>query len=113
VRHVQWQFSGIPTFGPLLFSLFVNDFVGQISSSICHLYANDVQLYLSSHPSTFGRSIARLNEDLDRIHQWYMANRLFINKSSKSQAMIINPSLLTIDVSPLIRLGADVIPHMS
>jgi hypothetical protein len=59
-------------------------------------------------PSTFDRSIARLNKDLDRIHQWSMANRLFIN-SSKSQAMIINPSLLPIDVLLLNRLGADVI----
>jgi hypothetical protein len=101
--------------GALLFSLFINDIVGQISSSnglqmlsICHLYANDAQLYLSSNPFTFDRSIARLNEDLDRIHQWSMANQLIIN-SSKSQAMIINPSLLPIDVSPLIKLGTDVI----
>jgi hypothetical protein len=55
----------------------------------------------------FDSSIARLNEDLARINQWFMANRLFINSSN---AMIINPSLLPIDVSLQIRLGADVIP---
>jgi hypothetical protein len=87
--------------GSLLFSLLINDIVEQISSCNYHLYADDVQLFFSSHPSTFDSSIANLNEDLDRIHQWYMANRLFIN-SSKSQAMIINPSLLPIDVSPQI-----------
>jgi hypothetical protein len=53
-------------------------------------------------------SIARLNKDLDPIHQWSMVNQLFIN-SSKSQAMIINPSLLPIDIPPQMRLGADVI----
>jgi hypothetical protein len=59
--------------GPLLFSLSINDIVGQISSCNYHLYADDVQVYLSSHPSSFYSSIARLNEDLDRIHQWSMA----------------------------------------
>jgi hypothetical protein len=72
---------------PLLFSLFINDIVGHSCSY--HLYAEDVQLYLTSNPSTSDSSIARLNEVLDRIHQWYLANRL-----------IINPPLLPIDVSP-------------
>jgi hypothetical protein len=109
----QWILFGIPTgysgrgAGFSAWTFF-SDF-GQISSCNYRLCAADVQLYLSSHPSTFDSPIARLNEDLDRIHQWSMANRLFIN-SSKSQSMIINPSLLPIDVSPQIRLGADVIP---
>jgi hypothetical protein len=74
--------------------------------TIQNFYFKNLQLYLSSHPSTFDSSIARLNEDLVRIQQWYMANQLFIN-SSKSQAVIINPCLLPTDVSPQIRLGAD------
>jgi hypothetical protein len=57
---------------------------------------------------TMYSSMARLNKDLDRIYQWSMANRLI--NSLKSQAMIINPSLLPIEVPPQIRLGDDVIP---
>jgi hypothetical protein len=45
--------------GHLLFSLFINDIVEHISSCNYHLYADDVQLYLSSHPSTFNSSIAK------------------------------------------------------
>jgi hypothetical protein len=69
----------------------------------CLNLAHAVQLYHSSHPSTFAVTKILI------AFQWSMAIRLFIN-SSKSQAMIINPYLSPIDVLPQIRLGADVIP---
>jgi hypothetical protein len=54
--------------GPLLFSLFISDIVGQISFFNYHLYARDVQLYFNNQPSQFERCIVRPYEDLDRIH---------------------------------------------
>jgi hypothetical protein len=72
--------------GPLLFTLFINDIVNQISCSY-HLYADDVQLFISCRPVDFPDCIARLNEYLSRIHLWTVANQLSIN-SSKSQAKV-------------------------
>jgi hypothetical protein len=114
VRLGQWIFFGIPTgysgrgagFSAWTFSLFINDIVGK-SLLVITIYMLMMLNFILA--ATLPHFIARLNEDLDRIHQWSMANRLFIN-SSKSQAMIINPPLLPIDVSPQNRLGADVIP---
>jgi hypothetical protein len=67
--------------GPLLFTLFINDIVNQISFCIYHLYAG----YISCRPADFPVCIARLNEDLSRIHLWTIINQLSIN-SSKSHA---------------------------
>jgi hypothetical protein len=36
--------------GPLLFSIFINDIVAQIDFCRFHMYADDVQLYLSDIP---------------------------------------------------------------
>jgi hypothetical protein len=36
--------------GPLLFSMFINDIVSQITLCRVHLYADDVQLYISCEP---------------------------------------------------------------
>jgi hypothetical protein len=41
--------------GPLLFFFFINDIVNQISFCSYHLYANDVQLYISSRPVDFSK----------------------------------------------------------
>jgi Reverse transcriptase (RNA-dependent DNA polymerase) len=92
--------------GPLLFTLFINDIVNQISFCRYHLYADDVQLYISSRPEDFSDCIARLNEDLSNIHQWTVANSLFIN-SSKSQALVVNPNISATLPSPQINLGGN------
>jgi hypothetical protein len=88
-------------FGPLLFTLFINDIVNQISFCSYHLLPNDVQLYMSCRPADFPNCIARLNKDLSRIHLWTIANQISIN-SSKSQALVVNPNTVT---SPQINLG--------
>jgi hypothetical protein len=55
--------------GPLLFSMFINDIVSQITSCRVHLYADDVQLYnihqyISCEPQHIENCIHNLNMDL-------------------------------------------------
>jgi hypothetical protein len=84
------SFSSGVVQGPLLFSLFINDITNAIESSHYHMYADDVQLYISCHSSEYAACVRRLNLDLDRIQKWPQRNSLSIN-ASKSQAMVVNP----------------------
>jgi hypothetical protein len=91
----SWNSSG-PRFSTWAFAnhAFLNDIVNQISFCSYHLYlyADDVQLYISCHPTDdFPDCIAHLNEDLSRIQLCTVANQLSIN-SSKSQATLVNPN---------------------
>jgi hypothetical protein len=74
--------------GSLFFSLFINDITSVIVSCRYHLYANDIQLYISCRPSDYVDCISRLNLDLDHILQWSLRNGLSIN-ATKFQAMVV------------------------
>ena len=50
--------------GPLLFSMYVNDLPQELSYCKVHMYADDVQLYLSSPTSTIMETVDKLNHDL-------------------------------------------------
>jgi hypothetical protein len=82
--------------GPLLFSLFINDITLEIQTCRYHLYADEVQLYISCNPSEYATCIDSTNRDLSRIHDWSSRNGLMVNPS-KSQAMIVNPAGRPID----------------
>jgi hypothetical protein len=56
--------------GPLLFSLFINVITNSIESSHYHMNADDVQLYISCHPSEYAACVRRLNLDLDWKQVW-------------------------------------------
>jgi hypothetical protein len=94
--------------GPILFSLFINDIVQRIRFSTCHMYADDVQLYISSTPSDISTCVAHINEDLDSIWRWSQENYLSINPA-KSQAMLINSRSLTTAGAPTIHMGNNTI----
>lgn len=75
--------------GPLLFSLYANDLPQQLSHCKVHMYADDVQLYLSSPVKSIKENIDKLNDDLSKIHRWATANGLCLNPN-KSKCLVIH-----------------------
>lgn len=75
--------------GPLLFSLFINDLPEVLVHCKCHLFADDVQLYLHHDWFKFKEGVHKINDDLKRISRWAEANRLILN-AGKSNAMVIS-----------------------
>ena len=71
---------GVPqgsVLGPVLFSVYVNDLSTSVRSCVPILYADDTALVFE------GRDVQTLNtkiaNDLDRINEWLLANKLIIN----------------------------------
>lgn len=81
---------GVPqgsALGPLLFLLYINDLPTAVTSSSIHLFADDTTIYFShSDPEIIQRS---LQHDIDKVNNWFKANKLTIN-TNKTKSMLIN-----------------------
>jgi Reverse transcriptase (RNA-dependent DNA polymerase) len=103
--------QGVPQgsiLGPLLFSLFINDISNSILFSHYHIYADDVQLYLSGSLENIESVINQLNTDLNSISDWSTRNGLCLN-SQKTQVMAIyrnKPPVL-----PPVKVNDTIIPY--
>lgn len=75
--------------GPLLFSLYVNDLPNCVTHSKLQMYADDVQLYLSSSVKLVNDGISKINHDLNEIYLWASENRLCLNPL-KSKCLVIH-----------------------
>lgn len=65
--------------GPLLFTMFINDLPTVLSHCNFHIYADDVQLYLSFPIGMVEDSVAKINDDLRSIMKWSAQNALTLN----------------------------------
>lgn len=72
----------------LLFSLYVNS-MPEVLRCEYHLYADDLQVYISGPVQDVDRMIEILNADLDAIEHWTTTNNLFPNPR-KTQAIIFS-----------------------
>ena len=83
---------GVPqgsSLGPLLLLIYVNDLSNSVSCSPS-LYADDTCLIITA--SCFIELEHRIKSEVDKVENWMIANKLFLN-ASKSHFIIINPPL--------------------
>ena len=84
--------KGVPQgsiLGPLLFTLYVNDLPNVVKDSRVVLYADDTTLFTSNkYPAKIQED---LNQDIRRLQDWFLENKLKINED-KSEYMTISNS---------------------
>lgn len=82
---------GVPqgsVLGPLLFSIYLSGISSCFQHCSYHLYADDLQVYLSSSIDDFSHAVDKLNSDLQAVKRWSDGNMLTLNPS-KCQVMIV------------------------
>ncbi len=68
--------------GPILFSLYINDFPDICQDIVLQMYADDTVVYASGNTST---SVAdKLNANLDKISSWLSSSCLTLNTQKKT-----------------------------
>ena len=72
--------------GPLLFTLYVNDMPTVVEDSEVILYADDTTLFTGcEYPANIQ---VKLNQDIARLQEWFLRNKLAINEN-KTEYMIV------------------------
>ena len=72
--------------GPLLFLIFIND-LPNASDLTSWLFADDTALALAS--KDIKDLETRFNHEVNKVHDWLLANRLSVHYSDKTQFMLI------------------------
>ena len=109
--------SGVPqgsVLGPLLFTMYTTDLPQNLLYLKYHMYADDLQCYISSPPANIESTINLANKDLSNIVKWSLHNGLAINPA-KSQCILIGsqPNLLRLNTPtmPLVTLNGISLPY--
>lgn len=95
--------------GPLLFSLFVNDFPAFIESKTI-MYADDTSLYSTSEG--FDSALTLGQRALEQASLWFSANKLSMN-AEKTQQIILTTNRRAPRQRPVTLLGIKVDQHLT
>ena len=107
--------SGVPQgsiLGPLPFLIYINDLPNCLKSTIPCLYADDTQIFTSSHDTA--KITDSLNSDLENITDWLTVNK-HQSHPNKTKMMVIgsrynlNHKVSTSDLRSNIRINNNVV----
>lgn len=103
--------AGVPqgsVLEPLLFTMYLTDFGQVLRHCKYNFYADDLQIYIHCEPRDIHVAIRNINDDIEAIKNWTIANRLLLNPE-KTQAIIMGTSrfINSIDLStiPAVRVN--------
>lgn len=105
--------SGVPQgsiLGPLLFSCFINDCIEVMKNVTPHLYADDLQIYLSRRLGLVDDLVARINEDLENVVNWSNSNKLLLNLPKTCAIAIYKNDIVGIGL-PSIIVDGSIVPY--
>ena len=105
--------TGVPQgsiLGPILFIIYINDIcnVSKFLKTIC--YADDSTLYTKIDNNFCHRSIQKINNELEKLNEWFELNKLSLNVN-KSVFMLFQHSRKEI-VLPQIKIGGNEIKNV-
>jgi hypothetical protein len=106
---------GIPQgtiLGPLLFLIYINDLPNCLTHSPPRMYADDTNLSFASN--NVDDIDYKLNQDLDNVNKWLIANKLTLNQS-KTEFMLIGSrqKLNTLHSAPSLAINGHPVRQVS
>ena len=95
--------NGVPQgsiLGPVLFKIYINDLISDITHSHTAAYVDDSQLYFKFPVSDSSSAMAAVNQDLSNITKWCATNALFINLD-KTKLVVVGSAQLIKRLPPI------------
>ena len=95
-RNITCGVSQGSILGPLLFLIYINDLPPCLRFSTPRMFADDTSITISSKSTT--RLHRELNQDLNNIRDWLLANKLSLNIKTEYMYLASDFNLANLDV---------------